>query len=295
MSKITIIYDNSAGWEKDYIGELFRKLDYNIIYMEKEKLINKLENEDEIINNNILVFSSNIYTFDEILTIVVRLKPIIIVHLSDECGIKPEFTSLASYTKLLLHQYHFNHYPYDKYNNIIQIPLGYITDMFSKEYALNFKRKPILERKYKWSFIGNIKHDREELISKFSEKFEEKFVGNNISSSDMCNIYNDSIFVPNGRGNSVIDCFRIYEAILSGSIPIIVCEEPEFIGRFYYNNDIPPFIYEKTWDDAVDKCEKLLNNIEEIENILHENYEWLQKKIISIQEIIYSTVESNTQ
>ena len=294
MTKLTLIYDQNSGWEKDYVRELFRKLDYNILYIEKEKLINKLENEDKIINNNVLVISSNVYTFDQVLDIVLRIKPIIIVHLSDECGNKPEFTSLASYTKLLLHQYHFNHYPYNEYSNIIQIPLGYMTDMFSKEYALNFKHKPILERKYKWSFIGNIKQDREELICKFSEKFQEKFVGNNILSSDMGNIYNDSIFVPNGRGNSVIDCFRIYEAILSGSIPVIVCEEPEFIERFYYNNDIPPFIYEKTWDDAVNKCEKLLNNIEEIKNISFKNYEWLQKKITSIQEIIYTTVNLNS-
>lgn len=288
MSNIKLIYDSYSDWEKDYIQELFSNLNYDIIYVVPEQLQNNLEEEYDIINNNILVFSSNTYTFDQILNIVLRIKPLIIVHLSHECGTKSEFINLAHHTKLLLHQYHFNNSLYNNYNNIIQIPLGYMTGMFNKEKAFSCKLKPILERKYKWSFIGNIKQDREELIYKFSQKFDENFVGNNMSPSRMFDIYNDSIFVPNGRGNVVIDCFRIYEAILSGSIPIIVCEESEFNDKFYYNNDIPPFIFEKTWDDAIVRCEYLLNNLETLENISQNNYYWLQRKITSIQHKIDS-------
>jgi len=290
MSKIKLIYDNNCSWEKDYIAELFSNINYDIIHILPENIINKFEKENEIINNNILVFSSNVYTFIEILNIVLRIKPKIIVHLSDEWGNKPEYTNLAKYTKLLLHQHHFNHYSYNNYKNIIQIPLGYMTSMFNNKNPFNINLKSIIERKYKWSFCGNIKSDRVELINKFYEKFNEKFVGNNITPPDMFNIYNDSIFVPNGRGNVRIDCFRIYEAILSGSIPIIVCDKSEFCDTFYYNNNIPPFIFEKTWDDAVNKCEYLLNNIEELENIQKQNYEWLQNKIESIQKVIYSTL-----
>lgn len=294
MSKITLFYDDYCSWEKDYIQELFGNINCNIISIKLDKLNNTLEKEDEIINNNILVFSSNIHAFDKIRKIVLKIKPIIIVHLSDEWGNKPEYTDLASHTKLLLHQYHFNHYPYHNYDNIIQMPLGYMTNMFNKQNAFNCELKPILERKYKWSFIGNIKHDRQELIDKFSKKFGEKNVGNNISPSKMFDIYNDSVFVPNGRGNVLIDCFRIYEAILSGSVPIIVCEEKEFNERFYYNNDAPPFIFESNWDNAVNKCEYLLNNVEELEKISKKNYEWLQNKIKSIQGMIYQIVRAHT-
>jgi len=293
MSKITIIYDNYAYWEKDYIKELFIKLQCETIYVVQEVLQNKLDDEEKLINNNILVFSSNKYTFDKILSIVLRIKPIIIVHLSDEGGKKPEYTNLASYTKLLLHQYHFKHYPYNNYNNIIQIPLGYMVNMFDNKQSLTTKVKPLSERKYKWSFVGNMKKDRYELVNTFSKRINENFVGNNIKSPDMFNIYNDSIFVPNGRGNVTIDCFRIYEAILSGSIPVIVCEESEFNDTFHYNNDIPPFILAKTWDDAVNKCEYLLNNTVELENVQKTNYEWLQRKIESIRKNIYSILGDN--
>jgi hypothetical protein len=288
MSKIKLIYDNYCTWEKDYIIDLFNIINFDTIYVEPEILKNKLENENEIINNNILVFSSTAYTFNQIMDIVLRIKPLIIVHLSDEFGNRPEYTHLASQTKLLLHQHYFNHYPYNNYRNIIQIPLGYMTGMFNNKNSLDFKHKSLLERKYKWSFIGNVKQDRLEIIDKFSKKFNEKFVGNNITLPEMLNIYNDSIFVPNGRGNNRVDCFRIYEAILSGSIPIIVCDETEFNNTFYYNNDIPPFILEKTWDNAVNRCEYLLNNIEELKIIQEKNYDWLQKKITSIQEIVYN-------
>lgn len=291
MSRIKLIYDIRSSWEKCYIPELFNKIDYDIIYVEPDILKNKLNQEDEIIGNNILVFSLHNYSFSEILNIVLRIKPMIIVYLSDEFGVIPEYATLASYTKLFLHQYHFKHYSYN-YKNSIQIPLGYMTGMFNNNSAFNIELKPIIERTYKWSFIGNIKKDRLELIRKFANKFNENesFYHNDLTPSEMFEVYNDTIFVPNGRGNVVIDCFRIYEAILSGSIPIIVCEETEFKNTFNYNNDIPPFILEKNWDDAVNKCEYLLNNIEELENVQKKNYEWLQNKIISIQELIYSTI-----
>jgi hypothetical protein len=286
MKNLKLIYDKNCTWEISYIKELFSNVDFELIFVEQEILNNKLENEDSIINNNILVFSLYRYTFNEILGIVKRIKPKIIVYLSDEYGNNPEYSNLASYTNLLLHQYHFNHYSYNYFKNTLQIPLGYMTNMFPNN-GFNFNVKPVLERKYIWSFIGDIKKDRLELIQKFSKKFNNHFVGKNILPSDMFTIYNDSIFVPVGRGNSSVDCFRIYEAIFSGSIPIIICNEDEFKQTFYFNNDIlPPFFVEKTWDLAIEKCEILLNDKEKLINTQKRNYEWLHNKIKSIQESI---------
>jgi hypothetical protein len=249
----------------------------------------------------ILVFSSNTYKYCDILKIVLRIKPIIIVHLSDESGNRPQYTHLAEHTKLLLHQHRQKNYDYDKYNNIIQIPLGYMTNMFNdkiaqditlgdKNFALNTKLKPISERKYKWAFIGRIKQDRRIILFKFSRKIKEKFYGKNITSSKMFDVYNDSIFIPNGRGNFTLDCFRIYEAILSGCIPVIVGKNDELDTIFYYNNDKPPFIIEETWDNAINKCMYLLDNIKELENVQQLNYKWLENKIRSIQALIKDTL-----
>jgi hypothetical protein len=289
---ITLLYDVNAYWEKDYTTDLFNEIK-NIKYLTSAEIHELCVNNNELINNNILVFSSNIYSYEQILNIVLKIKPIIIVHLSDECGNKPEYTHLALHTKLLLHQYNFNVYPYSNYNNIIQIPLGYMTHMFNGKNAFDVKFKPLLIRKYIWSFVGNlkfnngdIKHDRLEIINKFTNKFNNNYVGNNISPQEMFDIYNDTIFVPNGRGNNRLDCFRIYEAILSGCIPIIVGNEDEIIETFYYNKDIPPFFCEKTWDDAIVKCEYLLKNTNELVKLQKKNYMWLQNKIVAIQKKI---------
>jgi hypothetical protein len=304
MSKIKLIYDNNCTWEKDYIKELFSLIEYDLIYVDLNNLINKLYDEEQYINDKsfmILVFSSNVYRYCDILKIVLRIKPIIIVHLSDEWGNRPQYTDLAAHTKLLLHQYCQKNYDYNKYNNIIQIPLGYMTGMFNnkiskdltlgdKNFALNIKLKPISERKYKWAFIGRKKQDRRIILFKFSRKIKEKFYGKNIKPSNMFDVYNDSIFIPNGRGNFTLDCFRIYEAILSGCIPVIVGKNDELDTIFYYNNDKPPFIIEETWDNAINKCMYLLDNIKELENVQQQNYKWLENKIKSIQKLIKDTL-----
>ena len=108
MSKITIIYDNYAYWEKDYIKELFIKLQCETIYVVQEVLQNKLDDEEKLINNNILVFSSNIYKYLEIKQIVHQLNPQIIIHLSDETGNNAHYCQLSTMTKLYLRQ-HYHH------------------------------------------------------------------------------------------------------------------------------------------------------------------------------------------
>ena len=55
------------------------------------------------------------------------------------------------------------------------------------------------------------------MISIFKKVFPGGFIGNNI--------YSQSIFVFNGRGNVFLDCFRLYEAIIAGAIPVIVGEK----------------------------------------------------------------------
>ena len=298
MSKIKLIYDNNCTWEKDYIMELFSLIEYDLIYVDRNNLINTMYDENQYI---ILVFSSNTYRYCDILKITLKIKPIIIVHLSDEWGNRPQYTDLAAHTKLLLHQHRQKNYDYNKYNNIIQIPLGYMTNMFNNKiaqdltlgdnnFALNTKLNPISERKYKWAFIGRIKQDRRIILFKFSRKIKEKFYGKNITSSKMFDVYNDSIFIPNGRGNFTLDCFRIYEAILSGCIPVIVGKTDELDTIFYYNNDKPPFIIEETWDNAINKCMYLLDNIKELENVQQLNYKWLENKIRFIQTLIKDTL-----
>lgn len=276
-----VLYDSTASWEIDYIKDLFSNIQYVTENIDINKILSTEENVEE---STILVFSSNTYKYENILEIVLKIKPKIIIHLSDEFGDIPKYTNLAKYTNLVLRQHNFKDYP--KYSNTYQIPLGYMTGMLNKNRAFLNYIKPIENRKYEWSFIGNIKKDRQKMIDVFSKYMKNGIVRSNIKSCEMFVIYSDSIFVTVGRGNKSLDCFRIYESILAGSCPVIVGEKEEYDITFYYNNDIPNFILAPTWEEAVQKCKKLIDNPSELRSLQHSNYEWLKRQFRITQTLI---------
>jgi len=99
-------------------------------------------------------------------------------------------------------------------------------------------------------------------------------------------IYNNSIFVICGRGNISLDCYRIYEAIVAGAIPVVVGKLDEIEITFNYNNNIPPFIWDETWEKVVLKCNDLLNNDEKLQTIQDELLLWWKNQIKFINEIV---------
>ena len=91
----------------------------------------------------------------------------------------------------------------------------------------------------------------------------------------MCKIYSQSVFVPCGRGNSSLDCFRLYEASMNGAIPVLVGSNDEIKSTFKYEEN-PPWIFAKTWSEAVEKC---MNTKINSQNVL----EWWNTRIEKIR------------
>ena len=225
-----------------------------------------------IISATGLSFKDAELVFKDIELFVKNRKPSVIFYLSDEFGDLNYWHSLSKYTKLFF--CHYNHSHYDRFDNVIQMPLGYVSNVLSQRYSLDIKQKPICDRKYCWSFIGQIKSDRELMCNSFEESFSDHAMpyfikaGKNswdmnnqlITQPDMHDIYCDSIFIPVGRGNHSLDCFRIYEAIVSGAIPVVVGDSNEINTTFYYNNNPPPFLHFTNWVDAANSCKKLLDD-----------------------------------
>lgn len=262
------IYENCSNWEKDFITKELLS-DNKTIYIEKynKSVINSIDSN--IIDNNIFVFTSNVHNYNEILDMVLYLKPKIIIHLSDEWGTKPEFQKLANHTKLLIRQHYHSSYNYDN-PNIIYMPLGYMVNMFENTSTELLLKTPD-ERKYKWSFVGNQdKTDRKLMINTF-KSLEPNFCGT-ASVTEMRDIYMNSIFTPNGRGNVKLDCFRLYEASACGSIPIVVGSQKEILETFKHEEN-PPWIFAETWQEAFDKTKTLLT----CPNLLY----YLQKDLIN--------------
>lgn len=274
-----IIYDDLAKWEKDFIlKELLPS--FPIILCSKRQLvdIDFFKSRKNLVGNNIFVFSSNEKVFKDIYNIVLFLKPVIIIHLSDEWHNKPEYNELAKHTKLLLRQHFHENYPI--YPNIVHIPLGYMKDMLSHNKSTGLQLIKSGHRKYNWSFIGVIKKDRKTMIEKF-KKIPQHYVSDKfIEPSNMAQIYMNSIFVPNGRGNVRLDCFRLYEASLCGAIPVVVGDNKEFENTFKYEN--APWIFANNWDQAYQKCQQLLKNMGEVEAIQKNIIEWWRGRVKSI-------------
>lgn len=274
--------DKEKVWESDYIINTLIPKKYTKIAAYTESL-------DQISQTgiwDIFVFNCRKYSFNDILDAIELTHPKIIIQLSDEY--KDEdlnyFNILAKYCNLYLREYHHEGYTY--LDNTIHIPLGY-TNNAGLEFmdilpeGLN-KPPKTKDRKYNWSWIGELKQDRWEMLQIFSNIPSHSY-GLEILKDDMIDRYLNSNFVPCGRGNSTLDCYRLYEASQCGAIPCIVGTEDEIKKTFKYEKN-PPWIFGSSWHDVAHKVRYLIFNPEELQKKQCELIEWWDNRVGEIRE-----------
>ncbi len=295
---IKLLYAKDCIWEFDFIiNDALMDISLDIEYFETKDIL-KLIERPELIENCIIVINIYAYkNYNDTLNTIKYLKPLIIFYLSDETGLEPE-TELEKYTKLFFRQYNFPKYNYANYS--YQLPLGYPNKYLIGQRTLDItpKTKKMDERIYNCSFIGSMKSDRQHMINVFTNNMEKtniKIVNNPwiidklpISPQESFDIYNNSKFIPVGRGNVSLDCFRIYEAIIAGAIPIIVGSQTEIKNTFNFNSEIPPIIYAESWENAVAICNSLLLQPNELQNLQNNLIIWWHNQITFINQTIKS-------
>jgi len=282
MQRVILYHATSMMWELDYVFNellkdvkdqcLIRFLDTDQLYAYKDTTHKQM----------ILVFSSNLMNFAQVKSIVTRLKPQVVIHLSDEDGTKPEFCQLGELVPLVLRQHRFAHYP--TFKNVIHIPLGYMTG-----YPTNVPVVKMDERDLTYSFVGSLRSDRKEMLDTFQSQFpEHSFVYTNggMKVDDMVKIYARSKFVLNGRGLFSLNCFRLYEAIKAGAIPVTCGRKKEWNDTFDFDGSKPPFIHATTWVEAAEKCKLLLDNPIALQVRQEKNMIWLQTQFQMAREHI---------
>jgi len=257
-----------------------------------------LLNRNDLINNNILAISCPEIDFNVAIKLVETIKPLVLFLLKDEHGNRNHWNKLANYTKLMFKEHYFQWY--NNPSNSFQLPIGYATGYLNQQNSSDIIPKKIKEKTINCSFIGKFKQDREEMCNIFQENMTKTFLKNVHNDwdvtkqyylpSDVFNIYNDSIFVLSGRGYHSLDCFRIYEAIIAGAIPVLIGDQIEINNTFNYNNNVIPFIYCKTWDEAVKICNDLLQNYDKLQELQDNLLLWWEKQLLSIKEKIYSVI-----
>jgi len=122
---------------------------------------------------------------------------------------------------------------------VVQLPLGYMKGMldhyqtnsnngFITSDIIALQNKHILssQRSLNWSFIGTTsgRKERAHAISVFST-WNNHTIDAGLTAPQMHEIYKQSKFVIIGRGQANLDCFRIYESLIAGAIPV----------RFFHN------------------------------------------------------------
>jgi len=281
-------------WETDYIVDTLMPLSAN-------KIASFLSVVDGIytineIKYDILVFNCRKHTLNDVLYVVKKVNPKIIISLSDEYKHEDlnEFNVLGKYCNLFLRQYHHKGYTYTE--NTFHIPLGYcngagINFMDRLPTPLNEFKKP-KDRQYSWSWMGDLKADRYDMLMAFAAIPKQSYSVHTISKDEMIDKYLNSVFVPCGRGNSTLDCYRLYEASMCGAIPIVAGPAHEIESTFKYENN-PPWIFVSDWNEAVHECTVLLTNFKKLEKKQEEILNWWKCRIMTISEKISDALKKD--
>ena len=271
-------------WEEDFILKELLPANLEVFYYADPQKV-EVPSEDYV-----LIFSiggANIHHLQEL---CIKKHPKIIFMISDEFGVNPEFNELSKYTTLFVRQYYHKHYPV--FENIVYMPLGYMKGMLPCN-STELKVKPINERQFRWSFVGTIRQNREKMIKKLRNSgMVPYFLMNGISPSEMFEIYSNSIFVPNDRGHTNLDCLRLYEASLCGAIPIVVGNIEE-IKHTFFQEECPPWIFAKSWDKAVEVCYRLLKNPIELQKRQNTVLYWWSKRVEKLRRTLNEKCFSN--
>ena len=292
--KINIFYQKNLEWELDYIkNDIFNGFDINTILFTNKNDFKNIKKEQK----NIIILNDK---YTHLIDIIKNVKPISIFYLSDEYGKSKNFVNeLEKHTRVLFKHYG---YTYSNSDKIFDIPLGYVKNFLKGKCSNNIKLKKISERKYNVSFVGEIKQDRKEMCDIFEEILDKTHIittktsWNNINKlkitpEELHNIYNDSIFVISGRGNYSLDCFRIYESIISGAIPVTIGTEEEIKNTFSYGNDQLPLLYFPNWQEAAIFCKKSLDNKENLQKLQDKLILWYRRQINKIQTKLKETLK----
>ena len=224
-------------YHKDYsdkwIYEILNKIEFEVIQSEKD-----LEREDIlIIVDSSIEKKKKIYTKLELIC-----SKMFLIHLGDEAGVY-DLSLVYNKFNYVWRTFCLNRY----FNNkkVSCLPIGYKSGTLFK--------KEIVERKYKWSFLGTPhKSSRQDLLFQLSDiepsfshktkKFNEKI----IDVSKMSEILTSTEFIPCPNGFVHPETYRLYEALECGCIPIVE-NAYKYYDRLFPNN---PFIKVDRWIEA---------------------------------------------
>lgn len=185
-------------------------------------------------------------------------KTFTLIHTSDEWERDPtrEIYTLPGCKHVLRNYWRSD---LDDLKHVYQIPLG---------YKRGLKTNAQSKREYTWSFVGDPnKSGRQEALTLLSEvrpHFIHRTAGwkaqNCLNIKEYQTILEKSVFAPCMQGNWNVDCFRIWEALECGAIPIVLSptknQPADYFGGLLGKSH--PLIIVSNWEESVVLMESMI-------------------------------------
>jgi hypothetical protein len=258
--------DATKDWEYSWIRELLQDVPVTLHPLGK------------VIPNALIVVNHDINYLSYLTYYEQNNIPFSLIHLSEEY----KTDNITPYIFKNCQQVFRNYYRADTVPRAIHFPLGYKLDFWKEGNPIIGKERTASERKWVWSFAGGMRPNHKETIALFQQLDPHQLVietgnsfNNVVSGLDTVSYRNlmlDSIFVLCPEGNASVDCFRVYEALECGCIPIVFSkntfqwfEEGSYWKHIMQSETEPPFVMALTMEENVKRVQELLLDKEALE------------------------------
>jgi len=204
------------------------------------------------------------------------VRPNLLIHLSEESPGELGSVELGSrYKRMLpesggyvLRQYHRPNARYPTEVQVHEIPLGYAASFPVGADSCQMARQNAKKshRNVTWSFFGNsVKKDRPVMLQRMQETLGTGQMSNHrnhLNGEQMFKAYQQSKLVPVGYGDKNLHCFRTYEALIAGAIPIVVGKSTERADTFatHYDRGGGSIVFADDWAQAANMAKELLQS-----------------------------------
>lgn len=288
LNLIWVGCDPTTSWEQQWIHELFEFVPHPIVEI-------VAPDYDQVLPFSVLIFSvPNRQKLDRLLENYTLSKtPFALVQLSDE---ELLYTNIAYHGAEFILRNYFSKKLARLNKRVHFIPLGYKNHFWR---GFEGRIKGANERKYNWSFAGNINRpDRLKMarnmgyIPGYSFNRGCGFNSKNaLSTSSYRDLLLDTIISPCPIGNASFDSFRVYESLECGCIPLIQSNySSDYFKNLFGKHPLPIL---QDWTEAKEKVDLLLKDKEELENLRQACYWFWQAKKVELKNKIRSLIETH--
>lgn len=242
------------------------------------------------------IFSSNSFGFDQLQQVISLSikKPDLLIHIGDEGGGQYPmkwYPKMLNEDGLVVRQYSHG-YQLPEVPRTIVAPLGYDrmvdpSTQSCRTLEASVQAAKASKRPYHWAYLRSgdsvaasevemmlhliegrvdpIAPDPTQAIGQLKSAMREPEnmkryhvdLSKDFKSGRMLSKYQQAMFAPVVRVKGNLESNKLYEALLSGAIPVIVAQPSEIEMAFKHHHD-PPFITAPTWKQAREKMSALI-------------------------------------